>query len=72
MLYAIRAIYLANVFLKNSKIKKVNMGSKLLLKLSSILNFDNNPKRVFLFCFVFYSNSIFKPLINLEISSYPS
>lgn len=39
----------------------IEIGRKLLLKLSNILNLERSPKRVLFFCFIFSFYFIFKP-----------
>ena len=63
-IYAIKlSVTISQVFsiIANRILIIIEIGRKLLLKLSNILNLERSPKRVLFFCFIFSFYFIFKP-----------
>jgi hypothetical protein len=63
-IYAIKLnVTISQVFsiIANTILIIIEIGRKLLLKLSNILNLERSPKRVLFFCFIFSFYFIFKP-----------
>lgn len=59
--YAIKVNIVIDKLLKSIKLMIVIIGRILLLKLSSILNLDNSPKRIFLNFIILSYYPTFKP-----------